>query len=113
MKRRLFKLGLLLLIAFVTSSYVTWRGYRELVPRNYPDSNSIAFLFAYDLGEVSSAVPLGVREFVLQGVGSILPGFDPSSWVGHKVQVKGVLRRRSGRELLNTLSLESVASSCP
>ena len=63
--------------------------------------------------EAAGAVPLGVREFVLQGVGSILPGFDPGSWVGHKVQVKGVLRRRSGRELLNTLSLESVASSCP
>ncbi len=54
MKRRRFKLVFSLLIAFVAFPYITWRGYREFVPRNYAGSNPIAFLFAYDLGEVSS-----------------------------------------------------------
>ncbi|MCH8822585.1 MAG: hypothetical protein IH984_03660 [Planctomycetes bacterium] len=48
------KLILLLLIGFMAFLYVTWRGYHEFIPRNYPDPNPIAFLSKYDHGEVWS-----------------------------------------------------------
>ena len=57
--------------------------------------------------KVSAAQPLGTQTFPLLSVTQ-----QGASYVGHKVQVKGVLTRQNTSERINVMSLESVASAC-
>lgn len=57
--------------------------------------------------KVSAAQPLGTRSFPLLSVTS-----RGASYVGHKVQVKGVLTRQNTVDRINVMSLESVAPTC-
>jgi mono/diheme cytochrome c family protein len=55
---------------------------------------------------------LGTQEFQLANLDELPPAFRPEAMSGHKVEVKGVLLRRPGKDRINVLAIESVASSC-
>ena len=57
--------------------------------------------------KISTAQPLGTQAFPLLSVPA-----HGAAYVGHKVQVKGVLNRRNTLERINVMSLESVAPTC-
>lgn len=54
---------------------------------------------------------LGTQEFQLGNLDD-LSSFRPDMVRGHKVEVKGVLLRRSGHDRINVLAVESVAPGC-
>lgn len=57
--------------------------------------------------KVSAAQALGTQKFPLLSVTQ-----RGASYVGHKVQVKGVLTRQNTLERINVMSLESVSPTC-
>ena len=59
----------------------------------------------------AAALPLDSQEFQLSNLDE-LPSFKPEGLSGHKVEAKGVLLRSRGKDRLNVLAVESVASNC-
>ena len=60
----------------------------------------------------AAAVPLGTQEFQLSNLDELPPAFRPETLNGHKVEAKGVLLRRPGKDRLNVLALENASSDC-
>jgi hypothetical protein len=62
--------------------------------------------------KAAAAKPLGTLTFRLQNLTELRAGFNPDSFKGQKVYVKGVLIRQTNNDRVNVTSLEPVASSC-
>jgi hypothetical protein len=62
--------------------------------------------------KAAAAKPLGTQTFRLQNLTELRAGFNPDSFKGQKVHVKGVLIRQTNNDRVNVTSLEPVASSC-
>jgi S-disulfanyl-L-cysteine oxidoreductase SoxD len=60
----------------------------------------------------AATLPLGALEFQLSNLDELPAGFKPEALNGHKVEAKGVLLRRTGKDRINVLTLEGVASDC-
>lgn len=60
----------------------------------------------------AAALPLGTLEFQLSNLDELPPSFKPEALSGHRVEAKGVLLRRPGRDRVNVLAVESVAPDC-
>jgi mono/diheme cytochrome c family protein len=54
----------------------------------------------------------GTLTFRLQNLAELRDGFNPDTFKGQRVQIKGVLIRQTNNDRVNVTSLESVASSC-
>jgi hypothetical protein len=62
--------------------------------------------------KLAGSMPLGTLTFKLPGLDFAIPGLKPTSLVGHKVHVKGVVYRQPNNERINVMAISSLAESC-
>jgi S-disulfanyl-L-cysteine oxidoreductase SoxD len=61
---------------------------------------------------LSAAMALGVQSYRLQNLDFFRTDFQPSSYTGQKVQVKGVLIRQTNNDRINVTSFEGLGTAC-